>query len=68
MLIGNYILGWWGDNIQLDGATAEGWLAGAFDFWMLPALLAIAILIFFVLTFKGDEKHETVDQQAWNPA
>jgi nucleoside transporter len=68
MLIGNYILGWWGDRIQLDGSSTAGWLAGAFSFWIMPALLAAAILLFFVMTFKREEDYEPVDQQAWNPA
>jgi MFS family permease len=68
MLIGNYILGWWGDNIQLDGSSNAGWLESAFSFWMMPALLAAAILLFFVMTFKREEDYEPVNQQAWNPA
>ena len=29
MLVGNYVLGYWGDSISLDPTTTEGWLAGA---------------------------------------
>ena len=44
MLIGNYVLGWWGDSIQLDGSTTEGWLAGATSFWVMPAIFALDFL------------------------
>lgn len=55
MLIGNYVLGWWGDRIALDGSTQAGWLAGAADFWVMPGLLAMGIAGMFFLMFK-DEK------------
>ncbi|MDP3518707.1 MAG: MFS transporter [Pseudohongiella sp.] len=58
MLVGNYILGWWGDNIALDGSTQAGWLQGAFSFWIMPAVLAAAILLFFSLTFKREEQND----------
>jgi nucleoside transporter len=58
MLIGNYILGWWGDNINLDGSTTTGWLAGALKFWSMPASLAFGVAVFFFLTFR-EEKTET---------
>jgi nucleoside transporter len=61
MLIGNYVLGWWGDSINLDGSTFAGWLDGAFSFWMLPAMLATVVLIFFVLTFKNETNHESTN-------
>jgi nucleoside transporter len=51
MLIGNYILGWWGDRIALDGSTQVGWMDGAFSFWGMPALIAIAIAGLFFFTF-----------------
>lgn len=54
MLAGNYILGWWGDSIALDGSTQAGWLQGAFGFWIMPAVLAAIILMFFMLTFKRE--------------
>ncbi len=54
MLVGNYILGWWGDSMALDGSTQAGWLQGAFSFWMMPAALAAVILVFFALTFQRE--------------
>lgn len=59
MLIGNYILGWWGDNISLDGSSQAGWLDGAFTFWIMPSALALGVAILFLTTFwekKGDLK------------
>lgn len=62
MLIGNYVLGWWGDSIQLDGSTTEGWLAGAASFWIMPAIFALAIAVIFFLFFweKNGEVEEPV--------
>ncbi|MEO1529776.1 MAG: MFS transporter, partial [Planctomycetota bacterium] len=37
MLVGNLVLGRWGDSIKLDPTTKEGWLEGAKMFWLLPA-------------------------------
>ncbi|MEQ9409614.1 MAG: MFS transporter [Fuerstiella sp.] len=51
MLVGNYVLGYWGDHIQLDPTTKEGWLAGAGEFWLMPASLALGVAILFFLTF-----------------
>ena len=56
MLIGNYVLGWWGDTIQLDGNSTEGWAAGAASFWWMPAGLAFVILVFFLMTFKNEKQ------------
>ncbi|MBX2966831.1 MAG: MFS transporter [Cyclobacteriaceae bacterium] len=56
MLIGNYILGWWGDNINLDGSSQAGWLDGAFMFWIMPSALALGVAILFLITFR--EKKE----------
>jgi nucleoside transporter len=55
MLIGNYVLGWWGDNIGLDGSTQAGWLEGAFSFWFMPAMIAAAVMLLFVVTFKNEK-------------
>lgn len=55
MLIGNYVLGWWGDNIGLDGSTQAGWLEGAFSFWFMPAMVAAAVMLLFVVTFKNEK-------------
>jgi len=62
MLIGNYLLGWWGDNINLDGATEQGWLAGASQFWLMPAILALGVSIMFYIFFWDDEvEAETIE-------
>lgn len=61
MLIGNYILGWWGDNIGLDGSTMAGWSAGAFQFWILPAVVALGVAVLFFLTFWDKEKIDAGD-------
>lgn len=62
MLIGNYLLGWWGDNIELDGATREGWLEGAASFWIMPAILALIVAVFFYFFFWDDKvEEETID-------
>lgn len=62
MLIGNYVLGWWGDRIALDGSTTTGWLDGSYPFWIMPALLAAGVMIFFMLTFKNEKGHVTSHQ------
>lgn len=62
MLIGNYVLGWWGDRISLDGSTTAGWMDGSYTFWIMPALLAAAVMIFFMLTFKNEKGHVTSHQ------
>ncbi len=64
MLVGNYMLGWWGDRISLDGSTMIGWQQSAFAFWVMPSLLALAILLFFVFTFKSEKNHDSVSQSA----
>ena len=51
MLVGNYILGYWGDRIGLDPTTKAGWLADAKAFWLMPAGLAAGVSILFFLTF-----------------
>ncbi|HCD51360.1 MAG TPA: MFS transporter [Balneolaceae bacterium] len=60
MLIGNYVLGWWGDKIQLDGSTTEGWLDGAQSFWVMPGIVALVIAVFFFAFFwdKSDAVEE----------
>lgn len=64
MLVGNYLLGWWGDSIALDGSSMAGWQQSAFAFWMMPALLALAILVFFTFTFQSEKSHESISQPA----
>ena len=59
MLVGNYVLGWWGDKIELDPTTQAGWLQGAREFWLMPAALAFGVAILFFLTFW--DKGETAD-------
>jgi nucleoside transporter len=62
MLIGNYMLGWWGDNISLDGSTRQGWLEGAFSFWIMPAVAALVVAIFFFFFFWDEEvEADTID-------
>jgi nucleoside transporter len=51
MLVGNYVLGYWGDSIGLDPTTKEGWLADAAQFWLMPAALALGVSVLFFLTF-----------------
>ena len=51
MLVGNYVLGFWGDNIGLDPSTKEGWLADGKQFWLMPASLALGVSILFFATF-----------------
>ena len=64
MLVGNYVLGYWGDRIGLDPATKEGWLADGKEFWLMPAIFAAAVAVIFFLTFweRGEKKSaKTVD-------
>ena len=51
MLVGNYVLGYWGDSIGLDPTSKEGWLNGAKEFWMLPAIIAAAVAALFFVSF-----------------
>ena len=63
MLVGNYVLGYWGDRIGLDPTTKEGWLAGAKQFWILPAMIAAAVAILFFVTFweKPSEVNDVIE-------
>lgn len=61
MLVGNYVLGIWGDRIELVGATKEGWLADGKAFWLLPAGLALGVAILFFATF-WDKTKAVVDE------
>jgi len=63
MLVGNYVLGYWGDRIALDPTTQEGWAAGAQQFWLLPAGLAAGVAVLFFLTF-WDKAEAVIDEQA----
>lgn len=51
MLVGNYVLGYWGDSIGLDPTTKDGWLTGAKQFWMMPAIIATVVSVIFFATF-----------------
>lgn len=71
MLVGNYVLGFWGDSIGLDPTTSEGWLADARTFWLMPAGLAFGVSILFFCTFwdrEHDMKPEAVADTQANPA
>ena len=62
MLVGNYVLGFWGDKVvHLDPTTKEGWLEGAQMFWLMPAGLAAAVAILFAIFFWEKEPIETED-------
>lgn len=65
MLIGNYVLGWWGDALALDGSSSAGWLQDAFMFWGMPALVALAVaVLFFTMFWEKPEINEKVAQEA----
>lgn len=51
MLVGNYVLGFWGDRIGLDPTTQAGWSADAGQFWLMPAALALGVSVLFFLSF-----------------
>jgi len=53
MLVGSYVLGWWGDSIALDPSSREGWLEGATKFWLLPAGISVFVAILFAITFRA---------------
>ena len=57
MLVGNYVAGWWGDKIKLD-PTKEGWLAAAQDFWLMPAMFAVAVAVLFLLLFRDNSQDD----------
>ncbi|MFM7181086.1 MAG: MFS transporter [Verrucomicrobiales bacterium] len=58
MLVGNIVLGAWGDRLALDGTTKEGWLADAAQFWGMPAAAALAVAIVFFLSFREPARTE----------
>ena len=51
MLVGNLVLGRWGDYIELDPTNKEGWLAGAANFWLMPASFAVVVAVVFFVSF-----------------
>jgi nucleoside transporter len=52
MLVGNKVLDWWVKEIGLDPSNREGWMAGAKDFWLMPAGVALGVAVIFFLTFR----------------
>lgn len=52
MLVGNYVLGFWGDQLDLDPSTREGWLADGRAFWLMPAIFAAFVAVVFLVTFR----------------
>ncbi len=67
MLVGNYVLGFWGDKVvNLDPTNREGWEAGAAMFWLMPAAFAGVVAIIFFLSFwdKVDIKDEAEVREA----
>jgi len=64
MLVGNYVLGLWGDHLALDGQTKAGWLADASSFWGMPALAALAVAVIFFLTFRDREVEQAIRSEA----
>ena len=59
MLVGNYVLGFWGDKVvELDPTTQAGWESGAAMFWLMPAVFAAVVAAIFFATFW--DKAETV--------
>lgn len=56
MLVGNYVLGWWGDRIGLDPSTAKGWTAGAAQFWLLPAAISVVVAVLFTAMFRAPKR------------
>lgn len=55
MLVGNYLLGFWGDRIGLDPGTREGWLADGKAFWLAPAIFAAVVAVIFLISFRDDD-------------
>jgi nucleoside transporter len=67
MLVGNLILGRWGDFIKLDPTSKEGWLTGAYEFWLMPAGLAAGVSVLFFLSFwdkSSNANSSVVDPKA----
>ena len=56
MLVGNYVLGYWGDSLGLDPSTQAGWLADVKSFWSLPAIFAAIVAVIFLLTFRDKDQ------------
>jgi nucleoside transporter len=56
MLVGNYVLGFWGDRIGLNPTTQAGWLESAKQFWLLPAGLAGFVAVMFFVLFRDRDQ------------
>jgi nucleoside transporter len=61
MLVGNYVLGFWGDRIGLDPKTKEGWLADGQAFWIAPAIFAAVVAVVFLVSFKDSNPLEDLE-------
>lgn len=64
MLVGNYVLGAWGDQIELVGSTREGWLENGKAFWLLPAGLSLGVAVLFFATFWDKTQAVSADREA----
>jgi nucleoside transporter len=62
MFIGNKILGWWAERVELKG-TAADWLAKASQFWLFPAGLAAAVTVIFFFLFRDRKIEAEVKNQ-----
>lgn len=63
MLVGNYILGFWGDFIDLNPTTTAGWSEDAALFWLMPAGLAAVVSLTFFLTFWDDSVDSRLSEE-----
>jgi len=63
MLVGNKVLGWWGNRLNLDPTSKEGWIQDAGAFWLLPAAIALLVAIIFTVAFWD----KSADQTDTNP-
>lgn len=59
MLVGNYVLGAWGDRIKLDPTNSESWTTNALMFWGLPSALGLGVAILFFVSFWD----KSIDEQ-----
>ena len=68
MLVGNYVLGFWGDRLELDPSTKEGWLADGKAFWLMPAIFAAVVAVVFFVTFHDRDSQSTGTTDSPEPA
>jgi nucleoside transporter len=66
MLVGNKVLGIWGDTIGLDPLTQAGWSAGAAQFWLMPAALALGVAVLFFVTFWDKSVDQAIAADSGN--